>query len=84
MVIQATPVCVVMRLRNKNATILGRRTRSPLALPFALSYENNQNGQTLNLGESVVLQLTRSFLPYEEEELRLLLFITTGFLKNLG
>jgi hypothetical protein len=84
MVIQATPVCVVMRLRNKNATILGRRTRSPLALRFALSYENNQNGQTPNLGESVVLQLTRSFLPYEEEELRLLLFITTGFLKNLG
>jgi hypothetical protein len=56
MVIQATPVCVVMRLRNKNTTILGRRTRSPLALPFALSYENNQNGQTLNLGDSVVLQ----------------------------
>jgi hypothetical protein len=55
-VITSTPVCVVQRLRNINATILGRRTRSPLALPFALSFENNQNGKTLNLGESVVLQ----------------------------
>jgi hypothetical protein len=55
-VITAAPVCVVQRLRNIKATILGRRTRSPLALPFALSFENNQNGRTLNLGESVVLQ----------------------------
>jgi Domain of Unknown Function (DUF1259) len=52
MVVTATPVCVVQRLRNIKATILGRRTRSPLALPFALSFENNG----LNLGESVVLQ----------------------------
>ena len=51
-VIQAKPVCVVMRLRDIKATILNRRTRSPLALPFALSFENNG----LNLGESVVLQ----------------------------
>ncbi|WP_347564334.1 DUF1259 domain-containing protein [Bacillus sp. MM2020_4] len=51
-VISAAPVCVVMRLRNINATILGRRTRSPLALPFMLSFENNG----LNLGESVVRQ----------------------------
>lgn len=51
-VIQATPVCVVMRLRNIRATILNRRTRSPLALPFMLSFENNG----LNLGETVVLQ----------------------------
>ncbi|MGN7942103.1 DUF1259 domain-containing protein [Virgibacillus sp. 6R] len=51
-VIQATPVCVVMRLRNIKATILERRTRSPLALPFMLSFEDNG----LNLGESVVLQ----------------------------
>ncbi|MED1467705.1 DUF1259 domain-containing protein [Bacillus salipaludis] len=50
-VISAAPVCTVMRLRNINATILGRRTRSPLALPFMLSFENNG----LNLGESVVL-----------------------------
>lgn len=56
MVITATPVCVVQRLRNINATILGRRTRSPLALPFALSFENNRNGRTLNLGETVILQ----------------------------
>ncbi|NRD78605.1 DUF1259 domain-containing protein [Bacillus sp. BRMEA1] len=56
MVITATPVCVVQRLRNINATILGRRTRSPLALPFALSFENNIGGKTLNLGETVILQ----------------------------
>jgi hypothetical protein len=55
-VIVATPVCVVQRLRDINATILGRRTRSPLALPFALSFENNINGSTLNLGETVILQ----------------------------
>lgn len=51
-VISAAPVCTVMRLRDINATILGRRTRSPLALPFMLTFENNG----LNLGESVVLQ----------------------------
>lgn len=51
-VVTATPVCTVMRLRNIRATILGRRTQSPLALPFMLSFENNG----LNLGESVVLQ----------------------------
>lgn len=55
-VITSTPACVVQRLRNINATILGRRTRSPLALPFALSFENNINGKTLNLGETVILQ----------------------------
>jgi hypothetical protein len=54
MVIQSTPACVVMRLRdNIRATILGRRTLSPLALPFMLSFENNVNGRTLNLGETV-------------------------------
>jgi hypothetical protein len=55
-VITSTPVCVVQRLRDINATILGRRTRSPLALPFALSFENNIDGHTLNLGETVILQ----------------------------
>lgn len=55
-VITSTPVCVVQRLRDINATILGRRTRSPLALPFALSFEDDQNGNTLNLGETVILQ----------------------------
>jgi hypothetical protein len=49
-------VCVVSRLRNINATILDRRTQSPLALPFALSFENPKNGKTLNLGETVILQ----------------------------
>nr|WP_035098255.1 DUF1259 domain-containing protein [Anoxybacillus tepidamans] len=52
MVVSSTPVCVIMRLRDIRATILGRRTRSPLALPFMLSFEDNG----LNLGESVVLQ----------------------------
>lgn len=52
MVVTSTPVCVVQRLRDIDATILGLRTQSPLALPFALSFENNG----LNLGESVVLQ----------------------------
>ncbi|WP_308162268.1 DUF1259 domain-containing protein [Bacillus sp. ISL-18] len=56
MVITSTPVCVVQRLRNIHATILERRTQSPLALPFALSFEDNRKGKTLNLGESVVLQ----------------------------
>ncbi|WP_256238860.1 DUF1259 domain-containing protein [Bacillus sp. EB600] len=55
-VITPSPVCAVIRLRNINATILGRKTRSPLALPFALSFENNINGHTLNLGETVILQ----------------------------
>ncbi|MFP3123258.1 DUF1259 domain-containing protein [Ectobacillus funiculus] len=53
MVVTDTPACVVMRLRDDiRATILGRRTLSPLALPFMLSFENNG----LNLGESVILQ----------------------------
>jgi len=51
-VVQPAPACVIMRLRDIEATILGRRTRSPLALPFMLSFENNG----LNLGETVLLQ----------------------------
>jgi hypothetical protein len=52
-IVTSTPVCVVMRLRDDiRATILGRRTISPLALPFMLSFEDNG----LNLGESVLLQ----------------------------
>lgn len=54
-VITSTPVCVVQRLRNIKATILGRTTRSPLALPFALSFEGVLTN-TLNLGETVLLQ----------------------------
>ncbi|HWO95549.1 MAG TPA: DUF1259 domain-containing protein [Bacillus sp. (in: firmicutes)] len=56
MVITSTPVCVVQRLRDINASILGRQTRSPLVLPFALSFEGDKDGNTLNLGESVILQ----------------------------
>nr|WP_282956877.1 DUF1259 domain-containing protein [Bacillus mediterraneensis] len=52
MVIATKPACVVQRLRNIDATIKGRTTQSPLALPFALSVENNR----LNLGETVILQ----------------------------
>jgi hypothetical protein len=55
-VIASTPACVVQRLRTIDATILGRHTESPLALPFALSFENSINGRTLNLGETVLLQ----------------------------
>lgn len=52
-VISSEPVCVIMRLRDDiRASILGRRTVSPLALPFMLSFEDNG----LNLGETVVLQ----------------------------
>jgi hypothetical protein len=51
-VVQSTPVCVIMRLRDIQATILGRRTLSPLALPFMLTFENND----LNLGDTVLLQ----------------------------
>ncbi|MGR6898760.1 DUF1259 domain-containing protein [Rummeliibacillus sp. BSL5] len=50
-VVQSNP-CVVMRLRDIRATILGRRTLSPLSLPFMLSFEKNG----LNLGESVLLE----------------------------
>lgn len=64
-VITSTPVCVVQRLRNIRATILGRTTRSPLALPFALSFENNRGGRTLNLGETVILQ--REINPFLTE-----------------
>lgn len=55
-VVTSSPACVVQRNRNINATILGRRTQSALSLPFALSFENNLNGRTLNLGETVILQ----------------------------
>ncbi|MBS4212108.1 DUF1259 domain-containing protein [Bacillus sp. FJAT-29953] len=52
-VISSTPVCTIMRLRDDiKATILGLPTRSPLALPFMLTFENN----SLNLGETVLRQ----------------------------
>lgn len=50
-------VCVVQRTRNLKLSILGRRSRSPLTLPFALSFENpDRKGRTLNLGETVILE----------------------------
>ncbi|WP_306796796.1 DUF1259 domain-containing protein [Clostridium sp. YIM B02551] len=50
-------VCVVGFIRNLNVEILGRRTRSPLAIGSRFSYENpDRNGRTLNLGEVVLLQ----------------------------
>ncbi|WP_082341107.1 DUF1259 domain-containing protein [Sporosarcina globispora] len=69
-VVVAAPVCVVQRLRDIDATILGRQTQSPLALPFALSFENNG----LNLGESVVLQ--REINPFMTELRRRGLIVT--------
>lgn len=51
-VVQTNP-CTVMRLRDDiGATILGKRTHSPVAIPFMLSFERNG----LNLGETVLLQ----------------------------
>ncbi|MDO3676602.1 DUF1259 domain-containing protein [Paenibacillus ehimensis] len=50
-------VCLVQRLRNLNVRILGRRSRSPLTLPFAISVESKDcRGRTLNLGETVILE----------------------------
>ena len=50
-------VCTVTFMRNINARILGRRTESPLALPAMFSFEcPDNNGRTLNLGETVILQ----------------------------
>lgn len=48
--------CVVMKMRNIDATILSRPTMSPLALAAMFSYEDPDNqGCTLNLGETVIL-----------------------------
>lgn len=51
-------VCTVTRLRNNlRPTILSRRTRSPLAIPQLFSFESRDSkGNTLNLGETVILQ----------------------------
>ncbi|WLV25858.1 DUF1259 domain-containing protein [Aciduricibacillus chroicocephali] len=58
-------VCAVSRLREIDAKILNRTTKSPLALPFALSFESSQCGETLNLGETVILQ--REINPFLSE-----------------
>jgi hypothetical protein len=50
-------LCVVTFLRNIPAEILGRPTRSPLALAALFSFEAaDRQGRTLNLGETVILQ----------------------------
>lgn len=59
--------CVLQTLRNNlNLRILGRRSRSPLTLPFFLSFENRDaRGRTLNLGETVILE--REINPFISE-----------------
>lgn len=54
----ANGACVVQRLRNNlKLSILGRRSKSPLTIPFALSVEpQDSKGRTLNLGETVILE----------------------------
>lgn len=50
-------LCVVTFNRNIRAEILGRPTRSPLALAALFSFESeDRQGRTLNLGETVILQ----------------------------
>jgi hypothetical protein len=50
-------VCLVQKFRNIPFTILGRRTNSPLVNPQFFSFENmDSRGNTLNLGETVLLQ----------------------------
>ena len=51
-------VCLIQLLRaDLEPTILGRRTRSPLVLPVFFSREAPiDEGETLNLGEAVLLQ----------------------------
>lgn len=62
-ILQGTPLsstpdlCVVSRMRNIRAEILGRITRSPLALNALFSFESlDSQGNALNLGETVILQ----------------------------
>lgn len=50
-------LCVVTFMRDIDAEILRRRTRSPLALAALFSFESvDTKGRTLNLGETVILQ----------------------------
>lgn len=59
-------VCFIQKFRNINATILGRRTRSPLVLPTFFSFESiDRQGRALNLGETVILQ--REINPFISE-----------------
>lgn len=53
----ADNVCTVTFMRDIDAEILGRETHSPLALAALFSFESPDNeGRTLNLGETVILQ----------------------------
>lgn len=50
-------VCLIQKFRNIPATILGRRTRSPIVLPTFFTFESiDRPGRALNLGETVILQ----------------------------
>lgn len=50
-------LCVVTFKRNIDAEIAGRETESPLALNALFSFESpDDQGRTLNLGETVILQ----------------------------
>ncbi|WP_434296455.1 DUF1259 domain-containing protein [Clostridium sporogenes] len=51
----ADNVCTVTFMRDIDAEILGRPTHSPLAALFSFESPDNQ-GRTLNLGETVILQ----------------------------
>ncbi|WP_028559660.1 DUF1259 domain-containing protein [Paenibacillus pinihumi] len=51
------PVCFVMRMTNLKATILGRRTHSPLVQMQMFSFESlDKSGRALCLGETAVHQ----------------------------
>lgn len=51
------PVCFVSRSRKLNATILGRRTTSPLVRYQLFSFESlDKSGRALCLGETAVFQ----------------------------
>ncbi|MNK84840.1 hypothetical protein D3C87_1047000 [compost metagenome] len=51
------PVCFVSRARTLNATILGRRTTSPLVRYQLFSFESlDSSGRALCLGETAVFQ----------------------------
>jgi hypothetical protein len=55
--IEPGPVCFVSRSRRLNATILGRRTQSPLVRYQLFSFESlDRSGRALCLGETAVFQ----------------------------
>ena len=50
-------VCLVQKFRDIEFTILGRETNSPLVNPQFFSFEDiDRNGNSLNLGETVLLE----------------------------